>query len=427
MSPEPTDKKRFFRKITLLTSSALIIIILYLCFSNLRIFYYSLPENLMWIFRFTGEVNAIFFSRTGSRNLGDVVLVVLRQMEKQYLYIIEAKTGSLLKSIDLGRCSQINSLCFDKFLRRDCSQIFVAYPSKWILLDFNGSKLTETKSFEPLNVLEISDYDKDGTKEILYCVSSLNTCNVYLGKYLLNQSKVTFVSKCLCSLNEKIILGVLRTNYIFLLSSIGHVVELRGDSFLETSILEEDIVSASIEDIDCDLKDEVIICRNGGIVEALEVISRKKEWSRKFSAETLMVKSYRLTNDDEYTYGLLHSVGSSLHYTCCVLLLKSEENKKLSLYAVSGSNGEILWNYKVERQGIKEIIIDTLDYNFDGSPDIILGTEDCIYLLDGRCGFLLKKIPLNERILFLKTYNVDSDKEWEIIVGTRNSIFALRL
>ncbi|MEM1582817.1 MAG: VCBS repeat-containing protein [Candidatus Bathyarchaeia archaeon] len=378
------------------------------------------------MFRFSGEVNAIFFSRA-SRNLGDVVFMILRYMGKQYLYIVKAETGSLARFIDLGEHSQVNFLHVDKFLRKDGSQIFIAYPSRWILLDFNGSRIADTRLLKPRKVLEISDYDKDGIKEILYCVSSLNMCNVYLGKYFSNQSKVTFISKYLCSLEGKIVLGVLRINYIFLLSDTGCVAELGGDSFLETSISGEGIVLANIGDIDCDLKEEIIVCRKGGIVEALEMRNRKREWGLKFSAETLVMKSYRLTSDDEYTFGLLHSVGGSLHYTCYVLLLKSEEDKNLNLYAVSGSNGEILWNYRVERQGTEEILVDTLDYNLDGTSDVVLGVKNSIYLLDGRYGFLLKKIPLNEKILFLKACDINGDGEMEVIIGTQSSIFALRL
>lgn len=408
----------FLKKALLLTS--IILTLLFFYFSNFQTFYYS---QVKWIFRFSSEeINVVFISEMRSRYTNNIVFIISRRSGKQYLYLISLETGALIRAIDLKEDSQVNFLCVNRFLHRDISQLLVVCSSKWILLDLNGSKLTETKFFELRNVLEIGDYDNDGIKEILYYVFSSNVCNIYIGKYLLNRSEITFAFKQLCSLEGKVVFGALRGNRITLLSDLGHLIEFREDSSFKHLISEEDIVLINIKDVDCDLKEEIIICKCDGTVEALEMTRFGKKWKLKFPTKTLLMQSIRFTSDDESTYGLLHGTGGSLHYTCCMILLKSDDG---NLYAISGNNGEIIWSYKTCKA--EKVIIDTSDYNLDGTPDIILGIEENICILDGRYGFLLKKIDLNKKILFLKTCDVDNDKKIEVIVGTCSEIFALKL
>lgn len=414
-------KGNFLKRALLITSIILIILtLLFFYSSNFQTFYYG---QVKWTFRFSSEeINVVFISEMGSRYVNNIIYVISRRSGKQYLYLINLETGALIRVVDLGETSQVNFLCVNKFLRGDISQLLVVCSSIWILLDLNGSKLTETKFFEPRNVFEIGDYDSDGIKEILYYTHSSNTCNIYIGKYLLNQSEITFAFKHLCSLEGKVVFGALHINHITLFSDLGHLIEFREDGSFKHLISEGDIVLANIKDVDCDLKEEIIVCKGDGTVEALEMTRFRKKWKLKFPTKTLLIQSIRFTSDDESTYGLLHSTGSSLHYTCCMILLKSED---ANLYAISGNNGEIIWSYKMCKA--EKVIIDTSDYNLDGTPDIILGIEESIYVLDGRHGLFLKKIDLNKKILFLKTYDVDNDEKIEIIVGTCSEIFALKL
>jgi len=410
----------------ILKLTPLFLILLFLYLSNLLTFYCEYLKNLAWIFRFSSEeTSSILIGETKNRDT-TIIFLVSKRLGKHFLYLIEAETGSLIKIVDLGE-SPVDFLYADKFLQKNSPQLLLVCSSRWILLDFNCSKLADIEFLSFEKILEVNDYDKDGFKEILYCTYSPNIHNVYVGKYLLNQSGIMLVSRYLCSLEEKVISGALRTNHLILLSEFGnlYLMEFRGEEIFKSSILRENVIFASIKDIDCDFKEEIIVCKSNGAVEVLEITSYRMKWIRKFPVKTLLLQSVRFTSDDESTYGLLHSTGSLLHYACCVILLKSENG---ILYIINGNNGEILWYLNLKIYNIVgEVMVDTCDYNIDGTPDIFLGNKESVYVLDGRYGLFLKKINLNKRFLYLKAYDIDKDKVIEIIIGTCNDIFALKL